>query len=347
MDLVKLNQQVEQGYIKAVPHGNLTLYNYTQYCQFDRAWTPETLACRGLVMRGDAIVARPFRKFFNLEEHQGPLPAETPELATKHDGSLVIVFYDGDNWRACTRGAWENPQIDAAYRWLEEHCHKLDPAFTWLFELVAPWNRIVVDYPDERMILLGVVHPQEDYCMSYAETYRTGMERGLEPVEYVTQPIETIDRTAPFNNSEGYVARYSNGFRVKIKYDDYKRIHAMLSTASTKKVVEVLASGKREALENMPDEFMDWIRAEEARVTEQFNAVQCEARLLADRTTGCATQKDKALIILAGAKHLQPIAFSMINGKDWKPSAWRWVSENIDNRLWRPGAQLDCPAPRF
>lgn len=336
MNREKLQEQIEQGYIKAIPNGPLTLFNYTQHAQFDRHWTPETLACRGLVMRGDAVIARPFRKFFNLEEHHGPLPAETPELATKHDGSLVIVFYDGDNWRACTRGSWDNPQIDAAYSWLEQNAGKLDTQYTWLFELVAPWNRIVVDYPDERMILLGIVHPQDDYCMSYADTWRIGGERGIEPVEFASKPIDSIDKAAPFNNSEGYVARFSDGFRVKIKYDDYKRIHAMLSTASTKKVVEILASDKREALENMPDEFMDWIRAEEARVMAHFNELQYEAYKLADRAAGCATQKDKALVILEGEKHLHPIAFSIINGKDWRGAAWKRVADTIDNRLWQP-----------
>lgn len=338
MDQKAIAEQVDQGFIKAIPHGPLTLFNYTQHAQFERHWTPETLACRGLVMRGDQIVARPFRKFFNLEEHQGPLPAETPELATKHDGSLLIVFFDGDNWRACTRGSWQNPQIDAAYRWLEDNAHKLDEQFTWLFELVAPWNRIVVNYDAERMILIGMIEPGTGECVSYEELAEEAERRGLEACEFVAQPLDAVDLSRPFDNSEGYVARFSDGFRVKLKFDDYKRIHAMLSTASTKKVVEILASGKREALENMPDEFMDWIRAEEARVMEHYTALEYEAQKLADRTKGCVTQKDKALIILEGEKHLHPIAFSIINGKDWQGAAWRRIADTIDNRLWRPAS---------
>lgn len=43
----------------------LTVYNYTNSCQYTRAWTPVTTAARGLVV-DDAgnVIARPWAKFF-------------------------------------------------------------------------------------------------------------------------------------------------------------------------------------------------------------------------------------------------------------------------------------------
>lgn len=336
IDLSKLQPFIEHGYIKALPCGDLTLYNYTQRAQFDKVWTPETLMCRGLVCRGDKIVARPFKKFFNLEEHKEPLPAEVPELATKHDGSLLIVFHDGERWRAVTRGSFSNPQIDAATKWLEANCHKLTPRITYLFELVAPWNRIVVHYEQERMVLIGAIVTETGFDYSYSELGIAAGYADLEIVEYVVSPLRAIDLKQPFNNREGYVARFSNGLRVKMKFDDYKRVHAILSSASTDFVVDALASGKKERIAGAPDEFMAWLREEETRVFGVYQNMLQEANDWAVKTNGMATQKDKALVILQAPEHIRPIAFNIINKKDFVGAAWKQVANKIDKRLWRP-----------
>lgn len=75
-------------------HPNLpvTLYDYSQVCQFERCWTPETMQCRGLVVHDNGtVIARPFPKFFNVEEHDEPLPSEEFEVFDKLDGSLIIA----------------------------------------------------------------------------------------------------------------------------------------------------------------------------------------------------------------------------------------------------------------
>lgn len=56
---------------KTHPTARLLLYNYTPVCQFSRAWDAVTKMCRGLIVHADTreIVARPFGKFFNYEEH--------------------------------------------------------------------------------------------------------------------------------------------------------------------------------------------------------------------------------------------------------------------------------------
>jgi RNA ligase len=69
VDINALDELVRQGYLSAQRHpaADLLIYNYTAKAQYERYWTPETIACRGLIVtpRG-AVVARPFPKFFNL-----------------------------------------------------------------------------------------------------------------------------------------------------------------------------------------------------------------------------------------------------------------------------------------
>src|SRR5690242_15452026 len=96
VDITKLWALADAGYLTMRPHptANLAIWNYTPRCQFERYWTPEMLMCRGLITTPDGeIVARPFPKFFNLDEHQGDLPLEPFTVTAKMDGSLGILYW--------------------------------------------------------------------------------------------------------------------------------------------------------------------------------------------------------------------------------------------------------------
>ena len=61
------------------PQADLFIYNYTPKVQYDKLWNEITLNTRGLILDSQMnIVAKPFGKFFNLEEHQAneipPIP---------------------------------------------------------------------------------------------------------------------------------------------------------------------------------------------------------------------------------------------------------------------------------
>src|SRR5690242_9333607 len=76
VNLDELTARVEQRLISVQQHPTegLYIYNYTPLVQFSRAWDEYTLMCRGLILDdGGTVVARPFRKFFNLEEYVGTL----------------------------------------------------------------------------------------------------------------------------------------------------------------------------------------------------------------------------------------------------------------------------------
>lgn len=66
-----LDQYVEDGWLIKQDHLTLPLaiYNYSQATQYAGKWDEITLSCRGLVIDDqDRIMARPFKKFFNIEE---------------------------------------------------------------------------------------------------------------------------------------------------------------------------------------------------------------------------------------------------------------------------------------
>lgn len=226
-----LDWYVKEGYLVAVPNGFLTLYDYTNQCALKGNWNYHTRLARGAVLNDDgSIVSRPFPKFFNLFEREESyfqnLPPELPEVAEKLDGSLVIIFQHprSKKWVSTTRRSWNNIQTQFANTWLVDNANKLTPGFTYCFELVAPWNKVVVSYSSEKLILTGMIDSYgNDH--SYQELTTYGKEHQLETVSYKVRRIDTIDPEDIDENQEGYVARYSNGLRVKIKGSWYLEKH--------------------------------------------------------------------------------------------------------------------------
>ncbi len=71
--LTTLEKYYNDGLLHKQTHPtlDLTIWNYSPKVQYERLWDEITIQCRGLVTnsKGD-IVARPFKKFFNYEEHK-------------------------------------------------------------------------------------------------------------------------------------------------------------------------------------------------------------------------------------------------------------------------------------
>ena len=115
LDWDELQQVRAEGFLAIVPHPDpatrLFLLNYTARAQYQQAWDryPVLLDCRGTVANEDGeVVAKSFRKFFNVSErpetrleHLATLGA--PEVASKLDGSLCLLFSEGSGYSLATR----------------------------------------------------------------------------------------------------------------------------------------------------------------------------------------------------------------------------------------------------
>lgn len=326
-----LDGLVAEGWINATKSGPLTLYNYSNKTVFAGEWNQYTLAARGLVMdEVGRVLARPWPKFFNLGERPGvALPAETPELARKYDGSLVIVFHDGERWRCCTRGCWENVQTDYGMRWLERHSGKLHKDLTYLFELIAPWNRIVVHYPKDDMVLLGIVDTEGGSDWSYAATRDAALTHDLTPLEFETRPLESVNLEDPsIKNEEGFVARFSNGFRVKLKYKQYLYLHKIITGLSVKGIWEILSSGNAPDFSNVPDEFHGWYRKQEAKIREDYARLECGAKAVFHGTPKLDSRKDYAAVFTQH-KELSGVLFRMLDGRPYSDLLWKQVKPSV------------------
>ena len=120
MNKKELDKRVKNGLIYCKRYEDLTIYNYTPEVQFKKLWDEYTLVARGLILnnKGD-IVARPWAKFFNLNEIPETEINSLDEsiqldITVKMDGSLGILYKHKGEWKIATRGSFDSDQAKKA-----------------------------------------------------------------------------------------------------------------------------------------------------------------------------------------------------------------------------------------
>lgn len=317
LDVADLEQHIIDGNVEVKRHPTepFAIFNYTRQCQFAKRWDDVTTKCRGLVVLTGAdgvwsadspILAIPFRKFFNYAEHAKELPytggldALSGDFTAydKADGSLAVVFERGGRWFVATRRSFESVQAQWAQAYLDAaDTSGLVRNITYLAEIIYPGNRIVVDNGDRRdLVLLGGVHrvsgrdkplyvlePAWDGVGSVVRRYPRGTS-----LDVLTQAVQTnVDpetgRPVAATEAEGFVLRYEDGTRVKIKYAEYVALHATVTGLRNLDVWRAMAA----------DDLFDKIES----VTRLAKALSCPA----EEAASFAARQGKALGLLLDA----------------------------------------------
>ena len=314
------------------PELALNVLNYGKTVAWENAWNEATLNCRGLVVdEAGWVVARPFRKFFNYGQDGAPeIPlGDYVEVTDKADGSLGILVPTEDGYIIATRGSFTSEQaIWATKKWKQTYDRKFipNPDWTYLFEIVYPENRIVLDYVGmEDLILIGAVETATGHSLSLAQA-----AQGWPGPVVRTLPHTSLGEALsapPRPNAEGLVVWHpATDSRVKIKQEDYLRLHKMFTGTTKRGVWEVLAKGEDPLVvfADAPDEFHQWLR-------EVSDELQAQAQNLRDKVVLAYimtvlkmpdgwTRKDFAMA--AKGHPLIKFLFIMLDGKDIEPLIW-------------------------
>lgn len=222
---------------------DLIIFNYNRTCEFDRLWDEYSLQARGLILNRNTgeVVARPFPKFFNLNQTPkvtlGNLPKEPFTATIKEDGVLGISYRHKGRFCISTRGAFESPWALWATKWANNQenmlCDRCNPAYTYLFEIISPMSRVIVNYEGkEALVLIGVIEIDTGRELAHEELVEEAARIKVEPVKQVKfDSIEEMARKAEeiSINEEGWVITFQSGLKVKIKGVEYKRIIKLVS----------------------------------------------------------------------------------------------------------------------
>ncbi len=317
------------------PEEALFIANYTAKVQYDRLWTDKLLQCRGLIFdHNEQIIARPFPKFFNLSEHEPEeIPVEPFEVFEKMDGSLGILYWIGDTPYISTRGSFTSEQaLEGTCILNEKYTHlfdNLNKEATYLFEIIYPENRIVVDYKDKRdLVLLAVIDTKTGKDLAY-DIHGFNTVKKYSSVKDLSSLVELNNK-----NKEGFVVRYASGFRIKVKFEEYVRLHKIITQVSSTVIWEHLKDDKPmdELLEKIPDELYEWIKFTKKDLINQFNNISKEAnkewKAILKTLPENHSEKDFALV--ASKRQYPSLLFSLNKGRDMAPRIWAMIRPDFE-----------------
>lgn len=207
---------------------------------------------RGIIFRKGAWevpVCWAFNKFGNYGESYAPeIDWETAFVSEKVDGSLMKVWWDNE-WHISTNGtidAFKAPIHDVKmlnfgeyfmtalkkyYEKPSEFFAGLETHRTYLFELVGPYNRVVVPHDEPDLYFLGArtnSSGEEYYCTDLvAGSLCLGSFK--RPRQYALTSLADCLNAAETKSwdDEGFVVADAHGNRVKIKSPAYVLAHFM------------------------------------------------------------------------------------------------------------------------
>lgn len=341
-----LKAEIDGGYVTRKQHPELpiSIYTYTERCQFEPRWNQVTMRCRGLIVddRDSRIVAWPFPKIFvsamhGVHDFAPPLPSEPFEIYDKADGSLAIIYHYAGRWHAASKGSFISDQA----RWSQDRLDHsdlslLDPGITYLAEAIYPANRIVLDYGSaESLMLLAAFRPADLSEVPLAEAAKHwapidrvvpswGLGEDVAALEALAAANTTTDgRTVTGTEQEGYVIRFASGQRAKIKLTAYLALHRLYTGTNERTVWEVLSTGGDPAVlyDTVPDEFANWVSNVVNRLRDHVeNYVTTACTELAN--IGYIPDR-KAFAARAVTSDLRAALFRLYDGKGIEDLAWK------------------------
>lgn len=285
------------GFVRRVSNATgLRLFIYTQRCVYEDGWDEFSVMARGLILDEAAgqIIATPFPKFFNIGERRGDVPDLPFEAFEKLDGSLIIVFHHAGRWGAATKGAFDSDQaIWAQTRLDAANLTPLIPGTTYLFEAVYPENRIVVHYQEPALVMLAAYDRELTYdevlATCQALGWRAATRHDFASIADMASRAATLPRDA-----EGFVIRFDNGLRLKLKGAEYRRIHAMISRCTPLAMWEAMMAGDDIGIirRELPEEFWTDFDNITRILSENINIIETR---VAEVSASVAHMSDKEL----------------------------------------------------
>jgi RNA ligase len=252
------------------------------------------------------IIALPLEKFFNLGETivAGVVASVKPgpfQAFVKEDGSLGIGYRLDGKFKWATRGSFDSPQAAVAQTFWDAKYQQHDVLLatewnhlTLMAEIISKDTRQVVNYPFEDLVLLAARNRFTGADIAYDELTLIGERLGMRVVERLeSSDLDALLRRAEQldGNHEGFVLQFADGSRVKVKGEEYKRLHRLLSGINAKTLAEAWFDGTiGELLRIMPEEFrvetealVRELDAQTVAKVAQFEAVYAQARELTEK----------------------------------------------------------------
>lgn len=333
-DLGEFEEMKNAGFVRVQRHpvfpNELAIANYTHKAQQNYHWNAVTEQTRGLIFHPETleVVARPFRKFYNHDEKNAdPITAQEKVRAfDKLDGSLGIAYMMPDGkWGIATRGSFTSDQAVWATKFYHAKGTEYFPFIlmtTDLFEIIYPENRIVVEYAGyEGLVYLGSVDIETG---AFRFEYDMFDERAEVVYEGAYENIHTL---AERPGKEGVVVCTSDGRRVKVKQEEYVRLHRIVTNLSERAIWEMMEGPYPDRIDNivsqLPEEHAKWARDVADTLVGQYFMVATKISEVYHSLKGLSTRKEKAIALQNENPVVRAAVFAGLDGKSYVEIVWK------------------------
>ena len=286
------------------------------------------------------------------EENSSSVPTELDRLdfsapanvTDKMDGSMGILYEAPDGKLAiATKGSFRSDQAVMYTKMLRENTKYYDAAkqlrdkntnTTFVFELIGKDNQIVVPYDENDITFIGAVDRNDGKyhtVTEYSEIW--SKNKGLTttevmPANNLQEALSLPDR----EGREGVVVMIQSDdldkqMQIKIKQEDYLKLHRVLYSTSVKNIVELAQTGTYEEKMGVVPKKMrrnhDEIFHKVMNIFEQ-NKKTVEEKY--DRVKHIEDQKEFALAVKDDPD--APMLFARRKNPNWESTIWRKMLKN-------------------
>lgn len=249
-------------------------YVLLKYNQLNSDFTnPIVRECRGSIFRKEGndwtCVCRAFDKFGNYGEGYVPqIDWETATVQEKVDGSLMKLWYDRSAWHLSTNGTIDafaarlgdfnmtfgDYFVECLAISFEDFVSMLDQNYCYMFEMVGPKNRVVIDYDKPMLFALA----QRNMKTMQETVYSGPADEWVNvylPKHYSLNSLDEVISAAKrmSKDEEGFVVRDANFNRVKVKSPEYLIAARLMNNGAItrKRMLEIF-------LEDKQDDFLSY-----------------------------------------------------------------------------------------
>lgn len=234
------------------------------------------------------------------------------------------------------------------------------------FEIIYAENRIVVDYDYEDCVLLGLVALHSGKELDRADVKEFADFNNFNLVKRHHKSLaECVSEN--IGNAEGYVLTYSTGLKVKVKFEDYCRLHRILTGLNPRSVWEMLVppsmlvqqskeqvnpedvvaearAATVDSIQNdpkMPADFLMWFNGWVGQLRGKYTELEKRAEeIFRDRKfQNWANEPSPEAMRMARKAHAEyfkrtpelcGILFAMLDGKAYDDVIWKMIKPRGD-----------------
>ena len=234
-------------------------------------------------------------KFFNVNQCQNWLESDLKDkkivrVQDKLDGSIIsFVKLPNGSIRAKSKMSFDSEQAQMAQEIynkdsdLQEFVKDcFEDGITPIFELVSPFNQIVLEYSETKLVLLQMRDSKGGYCLNieqYRDLYNIEVADKL-----CFDSLEILMNVLKIETEiEGVIVTFSDGQMAKVKTDWYMQRHGLITDLKENNIIELILNEEIDDIISCLSEDSEkrkFIEEIQEKVDKEFNHLVLEYKEL-------------------------------------------------------------------